>query len=283
MNRRFTELLWLLILTALAIVTGMLLFTGDISLYLAPRMFPVAWFGFGMLCLLTVFQLVRIARARRQDYGKKPRLYGLMFLIPLVLLATTPPDGNTAMSLTNPGLRIVGAEQQDTQAPEPVETAAAEPTETPLTTSVTEALPDNPQAPAAADASELLPCVLTDESGEFPADTFSDYVYVPVEELQGQRISLYGFVYKDDAFPEGTLLVSRMLMTCCAADASLVGFHVRVEDADAFEDDEWVQVTGTVQAFKLGYEGDIYTMPILTDGEIIRRSAPMGDPYIYPY
>ena len=40
-------------------------------------------------------------------------------------------------------------------------------------------------------------------------------------------------------------------------------------------------VTGTVQAFKIDYEGDTNTMPILTDGEIIRRNAPLGDPYVY--
>ena len=286
MNRRSVEVLWLLVLCALAFVTGLLLFSGDIALYLAPRMYPVAWFGFGMLCLLAGFQLMRLIKARRRDFGKKTRLYSLVFLIPLVLFATTPPTQDTAMSLTNPGLQIVGAEQAVTQTPEPesTETPAAQASELPLITSGPAAAPEATEMPvaAAADAADLMPCVLTDEAGEVPADTFGDYIYVPVEELQGQRISLYGFVYKDDAFPEGTLLVSRMLMTCCAADTSLVGFHVRVEDAAAFENDEWIEVTGTVQAFKIDYEGETYTMPILTDGEIRHRNAPLGDPYIYP-
>lgn len=291
MNRRSVEILWLLVLAAMAFVTGLLLFTGDILLYLAPRMLPIAWFGFGMLCILTAFQLVRLVRTRRREFGKQTRLYSLMFLIPLVLFVTTPPNQDTAMSLTNPGLQIVGASQ--TTAPPPLEgEITVLPTATPKTT---EAPPEATAAPtqepeAAAipavetfEVADMEPCVVKDDDAEQALDTFGSYVYTPIEQLQGQGIALYGFVYKDDAFPEGTILISRMMMTCCAADASLVGFHVRVGDADDFEADEWIEVTGTVQAFVIDYEGAEYTMPIMTDGVIRHRQAPTGDPYIYPY
>jgi putative membrane protein len=290
MNRRGVEVLWLFILGAFDVVTGMLLFSGKISLYLARRMFPVAWFGFAMLSLLFVFHLVQLVRAQKSDFGKRTRLYGLVFLIPLLLFSTSMPTEDTAMTLNNPNMQIVGKAQTETQmpAPEPTEKIAEQTSETPLTSSEKTQTPQpTPEATTTpevviADVAAMKPCVLADEAGETPSDIFSDYVYTPIEELQGQRISLYGFVYKDDAFPEGTLLVSRLLMTCCAADTSLVGFHVRVEDADAFENDEWIQVTGTVSAFQIDYEGKTYTMPILADGEIVHRDAPPDDPYIYP-
>jgi putative membrane protein len=285
MNRRSVELLWLLVLAALAVVAGILLFSGDISLYISPRMLPSVWFGFAMLSILAVFQLVRLVRARREDFGKGTRLYSLMFLIPLILFVTVTPDQNTAMTLTNPGVTIVGAAQTDTQTPLPSPSPAA----TPERSAAPEATPEVTPVPTPApevtpvDVASLVPCVLTEDDGELPADTFGEYIYTPLEELQDQRVTLYGFVYKDDAFPEGTLLISRLLMTCCAADTSLVGFHVCVADAGDFENDEWIEVTGTVRAFTIEYQGEVYTMPILTDGTVVRRSAPTGDPYVYPY
>jgi putative membrane protein len=293
MSRRSVEVLWLLVLAAMDFVTGLLLFSGDILLYLAPRMLPIAWFGFAMLCILTAFQLVRLVRTHRYEFGKQTRLYSLMFLIPMVLFVTTPPNQNTVMSLPNPGLQVVGAAQTAAQQPRqtamPEETPQTAPTVTEPAEAAPETTPEEtPEATTApevkvSELNDLKPCALEDSDAEFGLDTFGDYIYIPIEQLRGQKISLYGFVYKDDAFPEGTILVSRKLMTCCAADASLVGFHVRVEDADDFKTDEWVEVTGTVQAFAVPYEGSEYTMPILTGGVIRHREAPMGDPYIYPY
>ena len=291
MNRRSVEVLWLLVLAAMAFVTGLLLFSGDILLYLAPRMLPIAWFGFAMLCILAIFQLARLIRTQRQEFGKAARLYSLMFLIPLILFATVTPNEATAVTLTNPGVKVAGATQA-AATPKPSRTpeATAVPgtadagQETLAAYETPEVTPEPTPAPEVAteDVAALTPCTLTEE-GEAAADNFSNYVYTPIEELEGQRITLYGFVYKDNAFPDGTILVSRMLMTCCAADTSLVGFHVRVENTGDFENDEWIQVTGTVKAFEMEYEGDTYTMPVLTDGTIIRRSVPAGDPYIYPY
>jgi putative membrane protein len=94
---------------------------------------------------------------------------------------------------------------------------------------------------------------------------------------------MYGFVYKDESFPENTILVSRLLITCCAADATLVGFHVKVENADDFVEDEWIEVTGAVDKFKLNYYGKEYEFPIITDGTVIKCEKPeLSDWYVYP-
>ena len=49
--------------------------------------------------------------------------------------------------------------------------------------------------------------------------SFREYLHNTLEELVGKTVTVYGFVYSDDAFPENTVLVARMMITCCAADA----------------------------------------------------------------
>jgi hypothetical protein len=45
MRKAVGEVLWLLVLGAVTVIMGWLLFSGDILLYLAPRMVPMVWFG----------------------------------------------------------------------------------------------------------------------------------------------------------------------------------------------------------------------------------------------
>jgi putative membrane protein len=96
-------------------------------------------------------------------------------------------------------------------------------------------------------------------------------------------MTLTGFVYKDPSFPEDTILVSRLLINCCAADASVVGFHARVEDENDYKDGEWISVTGTVKTIFIQIDGQVYEFPVLTGGTICRSAAPEAeDAYIYP-
>jgi putative membrane protein len=289
MNKRAVEILWLAVLFALAAIMGVLLISGDIALYLAPRMYPIAWFGFAVLGILAIFQLVRLVRANRHAFGHTTRLYGLMFLIPIVLFLTTPPQAGTPQTLPNPNVDIIGAAQLADQTPIPDEAEETPPAQSagentpqaaePMPESTEDAMPEA----IVTDISTLAPCVRMDEAEEYVVDMFADSIYTSVSALEGQRITLHGFVYRDDQFPEDTLLVSRLLISCCVADASLVGFHVRVENADDFANDEWVDVTGIVAAFLFNYDGEDFTMPILTDGIIRPRKAPSPeDAYIYP-
>ena len=60
----------------------------------------------------------------------------------------------------------------------------------------------------------------------------------------GQFVRVTGFVYRDDRCDSNTFVIARFVMTCCTADASPVGFSVHWPEANAFNKDEWVTVTG---------------------------------------
>lgn len=309
MRRPAGEALWLLALAAFAAIMGALLFSGDILLYLAPRMIPAVWFGLAVLVTLTAHQAVHALRVWRNGGEDRPVRAGtLLFFIPVLLILTGTPNKDTYGTLPNQNVKMLGVASEST-ADTAQDSASAQPSPEPSEQ------PDDPREtaqsvqPSAAassqadvetegktqeetadsveviDAADALPCVLADGEAGFDvsADLFSDYLYEPLEEMAGRTITLYGFVYKDDSFPEDTILISRLYISCCAADASIVGFHVKVADANAFEEDEWIRVEGTVEAFSLEYCGSRYDFPILTGGTVIRCDEPDAQAvYIYP-
>lgn len=296
MRNRGAQILWLAVLLTVAAAMGILLIGGDILLYLSPRMVPVVWFGFIVMASLAVFQIWQII-AGWKNHERKIRLGNLIFLIPVILMLTVTPDKNTSGTLPNQNVKLVSMVKSTPQADEtvvlPSPTASVEPSSDAQQTQ-TSAAPSQSPATAAeeqADAADAMlaadaaPCVY--KEGTVPFDdattSFSNMLYASAQDLAGKNVKLCGYVYKDAAFPENTVLLSRLFISCCTADASVVGFHVRVENADDFENDEWVCVQGTIQTFSMDYNGEEYALPILTGGTISRCDAPKADEaYIYP-
>ena len=66
MRRLGADAFWLAVLLALILVMGALLISGDVILYLAPRMVPMVWFGCAVLIVLFVFQLFRMVQNLRE-------------------------------------------------------------------------------------------------------------------------------------------------------------------------------------------------------------------------
>ena len=97
-----------------------------------------------------------------------------------------------------------------------------------------------------------------------------------LSRFAGEPARVRGFVYRDERFPAGTFMVSRFLLSCCAADAAPIGLAVRWPEADFLEDDAWVWVNGlfAVETF-LGER-----MPVLVGEEVTPAEQP-PQPYLY--
>ncbi|WP_422664545.1 TIGR03943 family putative permease subunit [Streptomyces mirabilis] len=65
-------------------------------------------------------------------------------------------------------------------------------------------------------------------------------IYDSAKTLKGRTVRMIGFVTKDD---DGTWYLTRLLISCCAADARADKVEIRA--ADAPPADSWVTVTGT--------------------------------------
>jgi len=94
----------------------------------------------------------------------------------------------------------------------------------------------------------------------------------------GEEATLVGFVYRDDRFGPEQFMVSRFVLSCCAADASPVGLIVQWPESGSLADDQWVEVTGTFESMR--FDGE--EMPVLIAGSVTPTQIPER-PYLYPF
>jgi uncharacterized repeat protein (TIGR03943 family) len=96
--------------------------------------------------------------------------------------------------------------------------------------------------------------------------------------LAGEEVEVIGFVYRDDRFGPEQFMVSRFVLSCCAADASPLGLVVQWPDGGSFADDEWVTVKGHLEPAQFAGE----EMPIIIANTVTVTEIP-DQPYLYPF
>ena len=70
-----------------------------------------------------------------------------------------------------------------------------------------------------------------------------------LQDRYGESITLEGFVTKEASEPD-QILLTRYIVTCCVADATVAQVHIVGLDTSQYTDDEWLQVTGAVYPFQ---------------------------------
>lgn len=93
----------------------------------------------------------------------------------------------------------------------------------------------------------------------------------------GQQASVVGFVYHDESLPHGQFIVSRFILSCCAADGYAVGMIVDSPQADSLEKDTWVKVSGPVDV--VSFKGN--PSPLI-HAQTIEVVPQPDQPYLYP-
>jgi uncharacterized repeat protein (TIGR03943 family) len=92
-----------------------------------------------------------------------------------------------------------------------------------------------------------------------------------------QEAKFSGFVYKDPRYGDGYFLSARFVVSCCVADAAVVGLVIRWPDAATLENDQWVEVRGKFAASPL----EAWRPPVLVAATVTPIAAP-AQPYLYP-
>lgn len=70
-------------------------------------------------------------------------------------------------------------------------------------------------------------------------------VYPEPDAYSGQKVKVQGFVIHSPELPPEYLLLSRFVITCCAADAYPVGLPVKLtQNRQAYPQDMWLEVEG---------------------------------------
>ncbi|GAB7103141.1 TIGR03943 family protein [Streptomyces phaeofaciens JCM 4814] len=100
-------------------------------------------------------------------------------------------------------------------------------------------------------------------------------IYDSARSLKGRTVRLTGFVTHGD---DGAWYVTRLLVTCCAADATTA--KVEIRGVDAPPTDTWVTVTGTWRP--KGTLGSDAAWPPLLAATTVTRVRQPADPYEKP-
>lgn len=78
-------------------------------------------------------------------------------------------------------------------------------------------------------------------------------VYPEPDAYAGQKVKVQGFVIHPPELPSEYLLISRFVITCCAADAYPIGLPVKLTDnRQVYPPDTWLEVEGQAIAQQLG-------------------------------
>jgi uncharacterized repeat protein (TIGR03943 family) len=77
-------------------------------------------------------------------------------------------------------------------------------------------------------------------------------VYPEPDAYKGQKVDVEGFVVHPSDFPPQYLLISRFVITCCAADVYPVGILVKLptEDRSKYPADKWLRIKGEMDTIE---------------------------------
>lgn len=84
------------------------------------------------------------------------------------------------------------------------------------------------------------------EKNQLPEDPSLINLIMESSHYEGKHVTTLGKVCLDDRLPKGTFFCYRLLMVCCAADASPVGVVVHYDKIESVKNGDWVKVEGTV-------------------------------------
>lgn len=188
-----------------------LLFSGEVNRYIGSRTYWVVIFG---AVTLTVASVAHLLASDRSSDARAPRFRDAMgliaILLPILILLFVPKPGLGALAAANKGAGGIVSATVGLQPPE--------------------------RKPGGE---------LTLEEMEY-ASMSSEYASA-VGIAEGISVRLIGFVTHPKKIAEGTFVLARFAIFCCAADA--VPYSARVVPPDVsidYKDDQWLEVKGIV-------------------------------------
>jgi len=94
-----------------------------------------------------------------------------------------------------------------------------------------------------------------------------------LEARAGQPITLEGFVTTDASAPPDEILLTRYIVTCCVADATVAQVRIVGLPPGNYPTDEWLEVTGAV--YPVGRE-------VLVAADTVQQIPVPSQPYLTP-
>lgn len=231
------------------------------------------------------------------------------FVMPDKILGSAMAENIGVTLLSNDARKLVQAMEAEQQAATNQSEPAGE-VESPQEAEQSENSPESPETAANPEAEQTVeesaPAVALDEEqlrqkfpdtglGDFyrdvaiflykqPVINLDDKVFLDgltalelyADGFAGKELETIGFVYSQPDFAPEEFVVARFSVSCCTADANVLGILVEEPGAKKWPVDSWVKVRGKLELRTF----DGYEMLVLKASQVQQVEAPK-DPYVY--
>ena len=272
------ELIWFLILIGFTYYFYRIISTDKITLFVHPKMVKYVRFAVYFFIVLAIFQGKNIF----SDKKNKTLKFGyIMFLIPLTLGVFLKADGISVDSVMDKGFsltsqlkinalkhkHIILADGTEVCEHDEKEVYPIEDTDASLKKSL--------------ESVALMEDRMIDVTDENFINTYED-IYGSSYNYVGRGINMKGFIYKQKGLNKNEFILSRILVSCCAADAQLVGILCDYSGEKVFAAGTWVNIEGTLseKEHKDSKSGEVSIIPIIKVNKI-EKNEKQGSGYIY--
>ncbi|ANE48128.1 hypothetical protein SY83_19610 [Paenibacillus swuensis] len=264
------------ILLGFALLIVFLTRSGDLILYIAPRMqlyVKLSAIAFFVAAVYQVYLILENSSAHSDDchceHPPSPSLLknGItytLFLLPLLLGYLLPDEAMNSAMVNKKGINLSSA---PTTNPPGEGIRIAETGLFPAEDPFTQIYADY--------AKTIYKHNVIEVKDELYIETLTtlDMFRKP---FLGKTISITGFIYRAEGMKANEFAVSRFSVECCSADAAPYGMLADFPKASVLKDNEWVQVEGKLSESKLGEER-ILKINVTN----IRRITAPASPYVY--
>ncbi|WP_431800566.1 TIGR03943 family putative permease subunit [Halobacillus andaensis] len=270
-----------------------LVISGDIQKFIAPRMMPYMYFALGVIAILALIQFFKSDTeeetecncGHNHDYSSsifRSLLIYSLFIIPIVSGMLFSDHVLGSSQAANKGFKYelrsasANSDAVRSQVKEPATDG-----ETSENVHEQEEFDESAVLSTTDRYPNLYKELSSKESFTLNEDNFIGAVSLleeSADDYVGKEITMTGFVFREDGFPEDRMVVGRFGISCCVADGGVYGILVQSNEKDfnQYKDDTWVEITGTIKKI----EHNDWDLPMIEPTEINKIEIP-NEPYVY--
>jgi putative membrane protein len=286
-----------IIYTILTVLIIWLLVSRRTLQYLHPRMIIFQILAAEFFVALTIYNWVKLFKDKSPEKEHTVKWHTVIPFLFLFIIIISNPSSLSAEAKQNKSLQL-GSIEQTVNSSSEEEMIVRE-----LTPEEAETASENEQSSGIDETKYAEVKVLNEDNvvgGSIDMDSSSkgeqesipeiptDFLgivsgmYDTPELFLGERVTLEGFVYRDETFDEDSIVLGRLLITCCVADASIAGLYIEPDNASDYVTDSWIRVEGTViTGQKYIPETDSYMEIYTLENMNIEEIEALNDPYLY--
>ncbi|MBK5242403.1 TIGR03943 family protein [Clostridium sp.] len=273
------ELIWFFILVGFTYYFYMIISTNKINLYVHPKMVKYVKFALYFFIVLTVVQGKNIFSIRK---NKRLKIGFMMFLIPITLGFLFKSEGLSAYNVINKGFSLTSQLKINTLKHKHITLDDG-----------TELCEHNDDEYSHLGDDDYLlleepldsVAIVKGETISMTSENFMNFyenIYGKPYDYVGRTINIKGFIYKQNGLNKDEFILSRILVSCCTADAQLVGLLCDYSKAEVLTEGTWVNIEGTLEQHE--YIDDKYAeinmIPIIKVNKIEQIEVENNE-YIY--